>query len=295
MNASSTTGARSILIIGATGTVSSSIIAQLRHSTHSIVALVRNLDKAKSLAQSGIEVRTGDLEQPWTLGDAFRDIDTVWLLTPPGPRAPEQSSNALHAARRAGVRHIVRMSAFGAAHDAPAINGRLHALSDAELIASGIPHTIIKPHFFMQNLLMAAPGMARDGVLYFALGDARLAAIDTRDVAAFAVQVLTSPGHEGKQYTLTGPDSISMQEVAAAFAGVTGRPIRYQKVPVEAARQSVLDMGADAWSAHMLADYLTAYSAGWGNRVTDDFFRVTGRKPGGIEQFALAYSQSVVA
>jgi uncharacterized protein YbjT (DUF2867 family) len=295
MNASSTTGTRSILIIGATGTVSSTIIAQLRSSTHRIVALVRNPGKAQSLVQSGIEVRAGDLEQPWTLGDAFKGIDTVWLLTPPGPRAPEQSSNALHAARGAGVRHIVRMSAFGAAHDAPAINGRLHALSDAELIASGITYTIIKPHFFMQNLLMAAPGMARDGVLYFALGEARIAAIDTRDVAAFAAHVLTTPGHEGKQYTLTGPDSITMHEVAAAFAGVTGRSIRYQPVPVEVARQSVLDMGADAWSAHMLSDYLAAYSAGWGDRVTDDFSRVTGRQPGSIEQFALAHSLAVVA
>jgi uncharacterized protein YbjT (DUF2867 family) len=286
MNSSSTTGTKSILIIGATGTVSSLIIEQLRDSAHRIVALVRNPEKVASLAQSGIEVRAGDLEQPWTLVNAFAGIDTVWLLTPAGPRAPEQSFNAVYAARRAGVGHIVRMSAFGAAHDAPAINGRLHALSDAELIASGVSHTIIKPHFFMQNLLMAASGIARDGILYFALGEARLAAIDARDVAAFATQVLTTPGHEGRQYTLTGPASITMHEVAAAFAGTMGRPIRYQPVPVEAARQSVLEMGADPWSANMLCDYLAAYSSAWGDRCTTDFEALLGRPPRTIGQFA---------
>jgi uncharacterized protein YbjT (DUF2867 family) len=286
MNTTNNTAPKSILIIGATGTVSSSIIAQLRSSAHRIVALVRNPEKADKLRRSGIEVRAGDLEQPWTLGEAFEEIHTVWMLAPPGPRAPEQCSNALHAAREGGVRHIVRMSAYGAAHDAPAINGRLHALSDTELIASGIAYTILRPHFFMQNLLMAAPGIARDGVLYFALAEARLAAIDTRDVADFAAHVLTTPGHEGREYTLTGPESVSMHDVAAAITTATGRPVRYQPVPVEAARQSVIDMGADAWSAHMLADYLTAYSAGWGNRVTEDFRKVMGRKPGGVEQFA---------
>lgn len=286
MNARAGSDARSILVLGATGTVSSSIIASLRGTAHRVVALVRNPQKADDLRKSGVEVRVGDLEQPWTLGSAFDGIDTVWMLAPPGPRAPEQCSNALHAARKAGVRHIVRMSAFGAAHDAPAINGRLHALSDAELIASGIDYTIVKPHFFMQNLLMTAPGIARDGVLYFAMAEARLAAIDTRDVADFAVCVLTTRGHEGREYTVTGPSSISMHDVAAAVASTIGRAVRYQPVPVEAARQSVLDMGADAWSAHMLADYLAAYGAGWGDRITDDFSKVMGRPPREIEAFA---------
>jgi uncharacterized protein YbjT (DUF2867 family) len=290
MNTTNNTAPKSILIVGATGTVSSSIIGQLRGSANHVVALVRSPQKAEDLRRSGIEARVGDLEQPWTLGAAFNGIDTVWLLVPPGPRAPEQCSNALHAAREAGVRHIVRMSAYGAAHDAPAINGRLHALSDAELIASGVAYTIVKPHFFMQNLLMAAGGIAQDGNLYFALGEARLAAIDTRDVATFAAHVLTTPGHEGRLYTLTGPASITMQDVATAIAAATGRKVRYQPVPVEAARQSVVDKGADAWSAHMLADYLTAYSAGWGDRVTEDFSHVLGRKPFGIEKFARDYA-----
>ena len=133
---------KTILITGATGNISSGIIAQLKGCDHRLLALVRKPDKAEGLKQQGVELRAGDLEKPWTLGAAFAGADTVWVLAPPGPRAPEHCSNALWAAKQAGAKHVVRMSAFGAAHTAPTINSRLHALSDAELIASGVPFTI---------------------------------------------------------------------------------------------------------------------------------------------------------
>lgn len=81
----------------------------------------------------------GDLEQPSSLTDAFAGVDTLWLLTATGPQAPHASSNAVWAARQAGIGHIVRLSAMGAAHDAPTRNVRMHALSDVELQASGSP------------------------------------------------------------------------------------------------------------------------------------------------------------
>src|SRR5262249_27450479 len=156
-------------------------------------------------------------ERPRSLGRAFAGAETVWILTPPGPRSPEQSSNALWAARQAGARRVVRMSAVGAAHDAPTLNSRMHALSDAELIASGIAYTIRKPHYSMQTLLLAAPSIAGKGAIYFAFGDAKLPIIDARDVGETAARVLTSPGHENRIYTLTGPRAWSFHEVAAAL------------------------------------------------------------------------------
>lgn len=277
---------KTILITGATGNVSMGVIAQLKGSGHTLRALVRNLDKAQELTRQGVELHVGDLEKPWTLAPAFAGADTVWVLAAPGPRAPEQSSNALWAARQGGARHVVRMSAVGAAHDAPTINSRLHALSDAELAGSGIPFTILKPHFFMQNLLMAAQSVAGQGAMYLALGDARLGFIDSRDISEFAAQVLTTPGHEGKTYTLTGPASLSLHEVSAAIGAAVGKTVTYVPVPVDAARQSMAEMGMDEWMVNALCDYFAAYSKNWGNFVTDDFQRVTGRAPRSIEQFA---------
>ncbi|MDR5865500.1 SDR family oxidoreductase [Halomonas koreensis] len=277
---------KTILIIGATSDISSAIIEHLKDTEHRVLALVRNPDKAQDLKRRDVELRTGDLEKPWTLGAAFEGADTVWILTPPGPRAPEQSSNALWAARNAGVSHVVRLSAFGAAHTAPTINGRLHALSDAELIASGIPYTIVKPHFFMQNLLMAAREIAEQGQIHLPLANGRMGLIDSRDIAEFAAQVLTTSGHEGKTYTLTGPASLTMHQISQAIGAAIEKDVQYEPVTLEDAWQSMLDAGMDEWSINLLCDYFAAYSTDWGNRITEDFSRVTGKAPRSIADFA---------
>ena len=275
-----------ILITGATGNISSGIVAQLKGSEHSLRALVRNPEKAEELRRQGVEIWVGDLEKPWTLGPAFAGVDTVWILSPPGPRAPEQCSNALWAARQGGAKHVVRMSAFGAAHTAPTINSRLHALSDAELVGSGIPFTILKPHFFMQNLMMAAQSVVQQGTMYFALADGKMGLIDSRDISDFAAHVLTSAGHEGKTYTLTGPASLSMHQIAAVIGEAVGKTVTYVPVSIDNARQSMAQMGLDDWMANLMCDYFAAYSSNWGDMVTNDFQRVTGKAPRSIEQFA---------
>src|SRR5436305_9243320 len=179
-----------IMLTGANGNVSTATIRELQSSGHKLVGLVRDPAKAQALAAQGVELRTGNLDQLRTVEDAFTGVDVAFLLAPPGLLAPMQISNALWGARRAGVKHVVRLSAVGAAHDAPTINSRAHALSDSELERSGIPYTILKPHFFAQNLMMAAQTIAQQGTIYFALGDAKLPMIDVRDVGATAAAVL---------------------------------------------------------------------------------------------------------
>ncbi len=275
-----------ILITGANGSVSSAVIGSLKGSGHKLRGLVRNPAKAGALKDAGVEVHVGDLEKPKTLGPAFAGADTVFILTPPGPRAPEQSSNALWAARQADARHIVRMSAIGAAYDAPTINSRMHALSDGELTGSGLPYTILKPHFFLQNLMMAAQSVAQDGTVYMAFGEAKLPAIDVRDIGEFAARLLTTPGHENKTYTITGPAAISMHQFAAALTEALGKPVKYVPVPVEAAVQAIAQLGVDTWTQQALEDYFTAYSRGWASDVTDDYKRVMGKSARSVSEFA---------
>jgi uncharacterized protein YbjT (DUF2867 family) len=278
--------AKTILITGATGNISSGILENLKNSGHTLRAMVRNPEKADALEKRGIDVRIGDLEKPWTLAPVFEGADTVWLLGPPGPRAPEQSSNGLWAARQAGAKHVVRMSAVNAAFNAPTINSRLHALSDAEVAASGIPFTILKPHFFAQNLLMMAAGsIAKEGAMYMAMGEGRIGIIDSRDISDFAAHVLTHPGHEGKTYNLTGPVSLNMHQVAETFGKVLGKPVKYVPIPLEAAQQAMTGMGMDPWTVNFLIDYMKAYGADWGNFANGEFQAVTGKAPRGIEQF----------
>jgi uncharacterized protein YbjT (DUF2867 family) len=87
--------------------------------------------------------------------------------------------------------------------------GRWHGEIDRHLAESGLPHTLLLPSGFMQNFLASAQYVADHGILYGMTGETRVSYIDTRDVAAVAAQVLTSPGHQGEAYVLTGPEALS--------------------------------------------------------------------------------------
>jgi uncharacterized protein YbjT (DUF2867 family) len=278
---------KTIVISGATGTVSSALIDQLKGAPGVRVrALVRSEANATKLRGAGVEAVLGDLEDPDSLPAAFEGVDEMWQLAPPGPRAPEQSMNALWAARRAGVKRIVRMSAIGAAHDAPTRNGRLHALSDAELQASGLRWTILRPHFFMQNLLGFAASIAA-GALYLNLGQGRLGFVDTRDISAVAARLFLEPGerHDGKIYTLTGPESLSLSDAAKSLSAELGRPVNYVPVSDEQARAAMLQMGMSPWLVGMTLEYGRAYASGWGDFTTSHVSDVLGRAPRSFREF----------
>ncbi len=277
-----------ILLTGATGSVSSSVIRSLQGSGHRLIGLVRDKAKAKGLADQGVELRVGDLSLLRTVERAFEGVDVAWLLAAPGPNAPIQSSNALWAARLGGVKHVVRMSAIGAAHQAPNLNSRLHALSDSEIAGSGLPFTIVKPHFFMQNLLMmAARSVAEEGAIYMAMGDAKLPMIDVRDIGASVAAILANPKpHVGKTYTLTGPTAIGVDQVASAIGDAIGKPVKYVPVPVSAMVESLTKMGLDDYTQVSLRDYFTSYARGWESQVTASVKDLTGKAARGISDFA---------
>lgn len=280
---------RTILITGATGAVSSALIPALhRAGGVKLRAMVRNLDKATPLRALGVEIVAGDLDEPESLASAFDGVQDLWLLNSVGPRQPENSMNALWAAKQAGVDRVVRLSAIGASHDAPTRNGRLHALSDAELMSSGLKWTILRPHFYTQNLLMAASGIASQGNMYWDMGSGKLAMIDVRDIGEVAAKILTSPpeAHHGKIYTPTGPTSLSLDEAAAELSQGLGKPVRYVPVPHEAARKTMLDSGMPPWVVGLLGEYSRAYAADWGNFTTSDLPELLGRPARSVRQFA---------
>jgi uncharacterized protein YbjT (DUF2867 family) len=269
--------------------VSSALIQSLKGSKDvKLRALVRDPKKAEALRQHGIQAESGDLDEPESLSAAFEGVSDLWLLNAVSPRQPENSMNALWAAKRAGVERVVRMSAIGAAHDAPSRNGRLHALSDAELMASSLKWTILRPHFFMQNLLMSAPSIAQQGAFYQAMGQGKLGMIDARDIGEFAARMLTSAPelHHGKTYTLTGPASISFDDAAAQLSAGIDRPVRYVAVSNDAARQSMLQLGMPAWLVGMLIEYGDAYAANWGDFTTPHVREVLERPARSVLDFA---------
>ena len=283
-----------ILVTGATGNVGSLLIPNLTNLGADVRALTRDESKAQGLKDAGIEVVVGDLEKPDTLDAAFRGVDKVLLITPPNPNQVIQTKNGIQAAKRTGSPFIVRLSA-GALKERmpgalPPISGQ-HAETDPMLKASGLPYNIIRPHFFMQNTMMAAQTVASEGVVHMAFKDGKVGMIDVRDVADVAAKVLTEDGHEGQTYTLTGPASISFHDVAAALSKVLGKQVNYVDVPLEAAHEAMIGMGLPQWTADAFGKYFEVFSEDYGDFTTPDVEKVTGNPPRSIETFASDFAQ----
>ncbi|TDD96741.1 SDR family NAD(P)-dependent oxidoreductase [Actinomadura rubrisoli] len=276
---------RTVLITGATGTVSTALMKALEGADMHLRALVR--EQAHGLYGQSAEVFAGDLDDARSLPPAFEGVQDVWLLTPNGPRAPENNMNALWAARQAGVERIVRLSAVGAAHDAPNRSGRLHALSDRETERCGMRWTILRPHWFMQNLLNEAGDISATGAFSLNMASARIGMIDVRDIAECAARVLLDDParHHGEAYTLTGPRSLTFDEVADQASIALGRPITYLPVSDDAKRKALLGYGVPKWIVDMLEEYAQAYSSGWGDFTTDTAADLLGRPPGDVADF----------
>ena len=233
-----------VFVTGATGNIGSIVVAELLARGVSVRALVHSEEKAQALRDQGVEVFVGDLEDATLLDQAIDGADRVFSLTPPNPDQVAQANAITAAALRASnPPHVVRLSVIKSSADAPTRVSAQHGEIDSVLKDSGLPVTFLKPHAFMQNTLIGAETAGDHGAYYHAMGEGKLGMIDVRDVAAVAVEVLTSDGHEGKSYTLTGPESISFAQLGNQLAGVLGKDVNVVAVPVDAARGSMIEMG----------------------------------------------------
>jgi uncharacterized protein YbjT (DUF2867 family) len=287
------TNSGKILVTGATGNVGGAVIANLTAMGANVRALVRDESEAQGLRDAGVEVVVGDLDKPETLTPAFSGVDKVFLATPVNPNQVSLARNGIAAARRAGSPHIVRLSAgpLNTAADSPARVTRQHAEIDAELEASGLPYTLLRPHGFMQNTLMAAQTVASEGVVYMPVKEGKMGMIDFRDIADVAAKVLTEAGHEGKTYGLTGPSSISVRDIAAGLSKALGKEVKYVDVPLETAREGMVGLGLSEWFADALNEYNKAMSEGLGDFTTNDVEEITGHPARSYETFARDFAQ----
>ena len=285
-----------ILITGATGTTGREVVRELRQlGAEGVRALVRDPARAEFIREAGFEAVAGDFERPETLDAALEGVERALLLTPPTPDTVKHHLEFLQAAAAAGVRHVVKLSAFGADADAPEGFGKWHGQSENLLKTSGLKWTMLRPNFFMQNLLGQARQIAATGHLYQPVGDARASFIDVRDIAAVAARALTEEGHDEQTYTLTGPEALSYHDVAAKLSEATGRDVTYVHVSPEQFRAGALGAGLPEWLVSALERLNEIFASGQAAQVTDDVRRVARREPTTYGQFALDHAEAFKA
>ncbi|HTD46472.1 MAG TPA: SDR family oxidoreductase [bacterium] len=271
-----------ILVTGATGTTGGEVARQLIAAGQKPRLLVRDPSKAREF-QKTAEIAQGDLGRPESLGPAMKGIERLYLVSA-GPSGPDLEASAIEAANKAGVRHVVKLSVIGAGTPV-LILSQWHAKSEQRLRESGLKWTMLRPGNFMSNALGWAETIKTQGAFFQSTGNGRWAAIDPADIGAVAVKTLTTPGHEGKAYTLTGPESLSAAQYAAMLSSVLGKPVKFVDVPLEALR-SGMPKGMPPAYVEALMDLYAALRAGKADVVTDGVEQVTGRRPGTFEAWA---------
>lgn len=278
-----------VLLTGATGVSGSEIAKELIRRHVPFRALVRNAAKAQNLKSADVKLVEADLDKPASLDGPLDGIDRALLLTSPDPRSVEQQGNFIHAAKRAGVKHIVKFSAMGSDIHSPAVLLRWHGQIEQELHQSGIPFTFLQPNAFMQNLLGMKAAIAQ-GAIYAPMKQTPLSIVDTRDIAAVAATTLTEGGHEGRVYVITGPQALTHDQMAATLADALGHPVKYADAPLEGFRQSLREAGMPAWLADGIAELYALWREGESAPVNDLVKKVARKEPIPFDQFVRDYA-----
>jgi uncharacterized protein YbjT (DUF2867 family) len=276
-----------ILVTGATGLNGSELIRRLSARGVAVRALVRDPAKAAAIAAlPNVEIVQGDMARPDTLTAALSGVDRAMLISSSDPMMLDVQTNFIEAAGKAGVKHIVKLSGIMPELDSAFRFARMHGEIEKRLEASGMAFTHLRAGEFMPAYFRQAPNIAAKGAMFLPMEKARIASIDVGDIAEIAAKVLTSPGHEGKTYPLTGPEALTMTEVAAKLSAATGKPIRYVNVPPEAARQAQLAAGMPPYLADALFELFAERRNGKEAKVWPDAAVLLGRRATSFDEFA---------
>ncbi len=200
------------------------------------------------------------------------------FLLAPGPDVPAQDAVLVQSARRAHLNHVVMLSSLGAELGGIG-DGRPHMPGEQLLRDAGIPWTILHPNEFMTNTLWWAESIRAQGAIFVLTGMGKVGYIDPADIAAVAAQVLTSSGHEGKTYRLTGPEALSTAAIAEHLSAVVGKPIRHIDVPEADFREGMQAAGLPSPLIEMQIEYCAAVKEGGADIVTNDIEQLLGRSP----------------
>jgi uncharacterized protein YbjT (DUF2867 family) len=276
-----------ILVTGATGLNGGELVRLLSARGVPVRALVRSAAKAEALSSlPNVEIVEGDMARPETLSGALRGVDRAMLISSSDPTMLEVQSNFIDAAAAAGVQHVVKLSGIMPDLDSPFRFARMHGEVELKLERSGMAFTHLRAGEFMHAYFRQVPAIVSRGAFFLPMEEARIASIDVGDIAEVSATVLTEPGHEGKIYPLTGPEALSMAEVAERLSIATGRTIRYINVAPEEAKRIQLAAGVPAYTADALAELFAERRKGKEAQVSAVIETLIGRRATSFAEFA---------
>jgi uncharacterized protein YbjT (DUF2867 family) len=220
------------MVTGATGQNGRALIEELSRRQVRVRAFVRDRARAHEIALPGVELVEGDFADPDSFAPALDGVERLFLLIPSSANVEQQQRAFVDAARRSAVKHIVKLSQFGADEHALGRFQRYHGVIEHHIRASGLAYTFLRPNLFMQGLLLVRSTIASEGAIYLSAGDARVSVIDVRDIASGQEHSRTSHGTTPRLSAPSRlppprsarPDSTGSACLADAIGVGSGRP-----------------------------------------------------------------------
>jgi len=252
------------VITGATGQLGRLVIDVLlrRVPADSIVAAVRNIDKASDIAALGVQVRQADYNQPASLEAAFQGADRLLLISSSeiGQRK-RQHQPVIDAAKRSGIQRLAYTSVLHADTSVLAL-AQEHRETEAAILESGLPFVLLRNGWYTENYTASVASALSLGAVYGCAGEGRIASAARADYAEAAATILTSNDPAGQVLELAGDTSYTLSDFAAALSGQIGKPIPYVNLPEADYRNALIGAGLPEPLAALLADSDTGASQG---------------------------------
>jgi NAD(P)H dehydrogenase (quinone) len=275
-----------LLVTGASGHLGRLVVDSILErgvTAGDVVALARTPEAVADLAERGVEVRRADYDDRASLDAAFAGIDRILFVSGSAVgRRMVQHANVIEAAKGAGV-GLVAYTSITRADTSDLQLAAEHRATEELLAASGVPHTVLRNSWYLENYTTQVGTALEHGVVLGAAGEGRVSAATRADYADAAAVVLVGEGHEGRVYELGGDDAFTLAEYAAALSRVSGRHVTYRDLSAEDYVAALVAAGLPQGYAAVLADGDRGLSLGELYTDSGDLARLIGRPTIGVE------------
>ncbi|TAL31183.1 MAG: SDR family oxidoreductase [Alphaproteobacteria bacterium] len=270
-----------LLVTGASGQLGRRVVELLlEKGATSIIAATRDPEKLSPLARKGAIARKADFDDPASLEKAFHGADRLLLISTDAiGRRVGQHKNAIDAAKKAGVKHIVYTSLINP-ENSPAVFAPEHIVTEKMLKDSGIGHTILRNNIYTDMLLMKLPHVISSGTLGALAGNGGVGYVTREDCARAAAAALSASGNESLTYEITGPAVVTYTDLAAIASAIGGKPVAYVAVAPEILRKAFSPAYAE-----LLVSLEYTIAQGKLAVSTNDVKKLTGRDPQAAADF----------
>jgi NAD(P)H dehydrogenase (quinone) len=273
----------SIVVTGAAGHLGRRVVEHLLETVEpsALVLVTRRPDALADLAARGVDVREGDFDAPATLAAAFAGGERLLLISTDAlGRRVEQHRAAVDAAVAAGVRSIAYTSMINPSHSNPAAVASEHRETEEAIRASGLEWTFLRNAIYAEMAVGSTEAVLAGGRLVSNAGDGRNGYVAREDCAAAAAAVLTTDGHAGKAYDITGPEALSATDVAALLSELAGRVVEPVLLDDDAWVAAMVEhAGMPEAFARLYATFGRAMRDGYAAPVSTAVQDLTGRPP----------------